>query len=204
VIALVVMVIAAVPWAPVRAADDGPEVVVERLHETLLGVMKEATVLGYQGRYSRIAPALQASFDFEFMARFVLGSGWKGLSESQQTAWTDAFVRITTATYASRFKGYGGEQFKTLGQDPAAQDTVFVRTVVDRPDADDVELTYRVRKTDQGWRIIDIYQKGTVSELALRRSEFSGVLKREGFDKLLEVVNAKIADYADGKDEPAE
>lgn len=196
--ALVAMLVA-VPCAPIGAAEEAPEAVVNRLHDTLLGVMKEAAGLGYEGRYQRVLPALQEHFDFEFMARFVLGPDGKTLSESDQARWQDAFARITAATYASRFKGYGGEQFRLLGQDPAAQDTVFVRTVVDRPDAEDVELTYRLRKTEQGWKIIDIYQKGTVSELALRRSEFSGVLKRDGFEKLMQLVNAKIADYAAGK-----
>lgn len=187
--------------APARGAETADEAtqVVTGLHDTLLGVMKEATALGYQGRYDRIAPALTQAFDFESMARFVLGQQWKDLSPQDQARWLEAFERITVATYAGRFTGYTGEQFRTLGQDPAAQDTVFVRTVVDRPEVDDVELTYRLRKTDPGWKVIDVYQKGTVSELALRRSEYSSVLKRDGFEKLLEVVNAKIADTAAGR-----
>jgi phospholipid transport system substrate-binding protein len=193
--ALALLVLAAPLWAE----DDAATQVVNGLHDTLLDVMKNATSLGYQGRYDRIAPVLQRDFDFDFMARFVLGPGWTSLTADEQQQWADAFRRITTATYAARFKGYSGESFKTLGQEPATQDTVFVRTVINRTDADNVELTYRLRKTPDGWRIIDIYQKGTVSELALRRSEYSSVLKRDGFAKLLATVNAKIADYAAGK-----
>lgn len=183
---------------PLRADEPAATQTVETLHSALLGVMKEAEALGYQGRYDKLAPVLAAHFDFPFMARFVLGPGWQELSPADQQRWIEAFQRITTATYAWRFKGYTGESFKTLGQEPAGQDTLFVRTVVDRPDVEDVELTYRVRKTDTGWRIIDIYQKGTVSELALRRSEYSAVLKRDGFEKLLATVNAKLAAYAAG------
>ena len=36
-----------------------------------------------------------------------------------------------------------------------------------------------------GWRIVDIYLNGTVSELALRRSEYSALIQREGFEALL-------------------
>lgn len=183
---------------PVRGDEPAATQTVETLHATLLAVMKDATALGYQGRYDRLAPVLKSHFDFPFMARFVLGPGWQELSPADQQRWIEAFERITTATYAFRFKGYTGESFKTLGQEPAGQDTLFVRTVVDRTDADDVELTYRLRQTSEGWRIIDIYQKGTVSELALRRSEYSAVLKRDGFEKLIETVNAKLAAYAAG------
>ncbi len=179
--------------------EAGPTATVEALHATLLEVMKEATTLGYAGRVDRIRPAVERAFDLDFMARFVLGPEAKSLSAADQARWREAFEGVTVATYAGRFTGWGGEAFRTLGEEPAAQDTVFVRTVLDRPDAEDVQLTYRLRKSPDGWRIVDIYNKGTVSELALRRSEYSAVLRRDGFEKLLETVETKIADYASGK-----
>jgi phospholipid transport system substrate-binding protein len=169
---------------------------VEDLHATLISVMKDAASLGYSGRYARIQPAVERDFDLDFMARFVLGPGWKDLSPADQQRWRTAFEEMTVATYAGRFTGYGGEQFRTLGEEAGAEDSVFVRTVFDRPDADDVQLTYRLRRADGRWQIVDVYQKGTVSELALRRSEYATVLKREGFAKLLESVNQKAAAYA--------
>jgi phospholipid transport system substrate-binding protein len=184
---------------PAAADEPGATASVEALHLALLSAMKDATTLGYGGRVERIAPAVEARFDLDFMARFVLGPGGKDLSPADQARWRDAFARVTVATYAGRFTGWGGEEFKTLGQEPAAQDTVFVRTMVDRPKDEDVELTYRLRKEGDGWKIVDIYQKGTVSELALRRSEYSTVLKRDGFEALLKTVDAKTADYASGK-----
>jgi phospholipid transport system substrate-binding protein len=181
------------------AADSGATAAIEDLHATFLGVMKEAQGLGYPGRYARLAPAIESHFDLDFMAKFVLGPAGKDFSPADQARWREAFERITVATYAGRFTGWGGEQFQTLGEEGAAQDTVFVKTVVDRPDAEDVQLTYRLRKADGGWKIVDIYNKGTVSELALRRSDYSSVLKRDGFDQLLQTVDAKVADYASGR-----
>lgn len=182
-----------------RGDEPAAAAVVEQLNATLLSVMKDAETLGYQGRYDRLAPVLAQTFDFDFMARFVLGPGWQDLTPEDQQRWIAAFTKVTDATYAGRFTGWGGEEFKLLGQEVAPQDTVFVKTVLDRPKDEDVELTYRLRKTGAGWRVVDIYQKGTVSELALRRSEYSAVLKRDGFAKLLETVDAKAADYASGK-----
>lgn len=198
--AAAVAVLAACFPVPGRAdAPPAASAVVERLNDTLLGVMKDAAGLGYQGRYDRLAPVLEETFDFDFMSRFVLGPGWQELSAEDQRQWTAAFRRVTIATYAGRFTGWGGEAFKMLGEEPAPQDTVFIKTLLDRPAGEeDVELTYRLRRTAAGWRVVDIYQKGTVSELALRRSEYSAVLKREGFATLLKTVDAKAADYAAG------
>lgn len=169
---------------------------IEDLHATLVGVMKEAASLGYAGRYARVQPAVEQHFDLDFMARFVLGPGGKELSADDQQRWRTAFEALTIATYAGRFNGYGGEQFRTLGVEAGAGDSLFVRTVLDRPDADDVQLTYRLHRADGAWRIVDIYQQGTVSELALRRSEYATVLNRDGFAKLLASVVAKTAEYA--------
>jgi len=197
--AAVLMAVSLLTAPQVRGDDAAAGKVIETLDDTLLGVMKDAKTLDYQARFDRLAPVLKQTFDFDFMSRFVIGTGWQALSPADQQRWIEAFTTATIATYAGRFTGWGGEQFKMLGQEAAPQDTLFVKTMVDRPDADDVELTYRMRKTDAGWRVVDVYQKGTVSELALRRSEYSAVLKRDGFEKLLQTVAAKTADYASGK-----
>ena len=56
-----------------------------------------------------------------------------------------------------------------------------------------------MRETDQRWRIVDVYFNGTVSELAMRRSEYSSMLKREGFEELLAAVDRTITDLSKGK-----
>jgi len=42
-------------------------------------------------------------------------------------------------------------------------------------------------------RIVDIYLNDTISELALRRSEYRSTLKRQGFDVLVSALGRKIA-----------
>jgi hypothetical protein len=40
---------------------------------------------------------------------------------------------------------------------------------------------------------------GTISELALRRSEYSSLIQREGFAALLSALDQRIDDLASGK-----
>jgi len=199
--------------APLNARPEGPEPqlaavagqaeqaplpvatpVVEKLHDALTEVMKSAETLGYQGRYTQLTPIVAEAFDLPFMARKTVGRHWKKLPECDQTRWIEAFGRLTTATYADRFEGYSGESFRTDAEEPAIHDTMMVLTTLTRPDDKDVQLNYRLRRTGDGWKIIDIYLDGTVSELALRRSEYSSVLKREGFENLVSTLDGKVAD----------
>ena len=184
--------------------DDSPAIaVVEDLHDSLIVMMKEADELGYQGRCDYLTPVIARTIDQEFMARKSIGLQWKHLSEADQARWQTAFSRLTVANYAGRFTGYDGEEFETLGQEAAPKETVIVQTKIVLPKDDDVQLNYRLRETDVGWRIIDIYMNGTVSELSLRRSEYSSTLKRDGFEDLVVAVDQKTDSLAAEGSAPA-
>ena len=60
------------------------------------------------------------------------------------------------------------------------------------PNEAPIAINYRMRPDGDGWRIIDVYLNGTVSELALRRSEYAAVLQRDGFDRLVASIDEKI------------
>ena len=165
--------------------------VVEDLHDSLIVMMKQADELGYQGRCDYLTPVIDRTIDQDFMARKSIGLQWKHLSEADQARWQTAFSRLTVANYAGRFTGFDGESFENLGQVDGPKETVIVQTKIVLPKEDDVQLNYRLRETDKGWRVIDIYMNGTVSELSLRRSEYSSTLKRDGFESLVVAVDDK-------------
>jgi phospholipid transport system substrate-binding protein len=151
--------------------------VVERFYTELLEVMKRGEELAYQERYARLDPVVQKVYDLPFMSAKTLGRHWKGLSEEDRGRWISTFTRLTISTYADRFE----------------YETVMVRTQILPVDEEPVELDYRLRGADGSWRIIDVFMNGTVSELALRRSEYSSVVKRDGFESLLSSMEEKIA-----------
>jgi len=70
---------------------------------------------------------------------------------------------------------------------------MLLHTRLIRPGDKDVKLDYRLRPTKSGWRIIDIYSNGNVSELALRHAEFSALFKDVGLDQLIASVDEKAA-----------
>jgi len=177
-----------------------PSQVIDSLHHALLDVMKNATELGYEGRAEKLAPLIPEYFDVSFMARKSVGRYWKGASEEDQRRFLETFTRFMVANYAGQFDGYSGQTFETLGAEPARMETVVVKSVLVDPKGDNVELNYRMRELNGVWKIVDIYLDGTVSELALRRSEFSSIVKRENFDGLIAAIDAKIVKLASGSD----
>ena len=174
----------------------GATTAVDQLHEGLLSVMMDSDEIGYSGRFDRLHTIVTNSFDLAFMAEKSVGRHWRKLSAEEQQRWLDSFHEMTAATYAGRFEGFSGQSFKVLGEESANHDTVVVSAILLNPDGDDVNLNYRLREVDGTWKVIDVYLNGTVSELALRRSEYSSVLKRDGFAKLIETVDDKTQQLA--------
>ncbi len=192
--------------APPAAPAEMPQAVevVESLHAALVGVMKEADALGYAGRFDRLEPVLGRTFDLDFMAEKSVGRHWKDLSPEDQKRLIATFRRFTLANYAGRFDGWSGQHFETVGEDVSTRGTVIVKTRLVDPQDEDVELNYRLRPVDDSWRIIDVYLNGTVSELALRRSENSSLVAREGIDSLLTALEERISELAAGKGSAAD
>ena len=179
---------------PAHASDDGPRAPIKRLTSTLLESMKEAETLGYTGRRNKLTPVLRRSFDFPFMARLSLGRHWQKLDASDQSQFADLFARLSIATFAQRFDGYSGQTFEIADPRDGPRGTRLVPTRLVNPDPakETVTISFLMRPVEEQWRAVDIYLKGTYSELATKRAEYSSVIKRDGIGALMESIRARI------------
>ena len=178
---------------PIPSASD----VVRGFQSELLSVMKNANELGYEGRYGKLEPLVKKSHDLRSIARIVVGRAWKKLGDKQRRDFVDTFGRLSIATYAYKFDGYSGEAFKFVAETNTSRGDKLVRTVLIKSDGDEISFDYILRRRDGHWLIINIVADG-VSDLALKRSEYTGVIRREGFDALTAKLENKIANYSQG------
>lgn len=180
-----------------READAGtPRAVVESLHGVLLSCMKGECGPDFAGRYERIRTSLDETFDLPFMARMSIGKAWTKLSPDQQAAFVELSRSLSASTYADNFDSYGGQVFETLGEEPAGRGTILVKTELVQTNDDNVRFDYRLRKSGSGWRIIDVTLDGKVSEITMRRADYSAVIEREGYQKLVQAIEKKIEKHA--------
>lgn len=166
------------------AAQASPAAVVERFHAALIDAMRNARVLGVRGRLQRLRPAMDAAFDLAAMARIAVGPPWSTMTPVQQAQLAQAFDDWSVATYANRFDGFANETFTTEGMTTLRSGDQLVRTTLNRVNDTPVQLNYLLRQSAGGWRIVDVYLAGTISELASRRSDFAALLRDGGPDGL--------------------
>ena len=187
----------AVPAAPeTPETQDTPDTVVVQVNETLLGTMRDAESLGFQGRYDRLAPVFTAAFQFPYMARVAAGSYWRDLGPEQREQLAGAFAHMSVATYAARFDGYSGQSFKVVETVEQPRGGALVRNRLIKGDGEVVAIDYLLREFDGRWRIVDVFLDGTISEIATKRSEYTSILHRDGFAGLLARISSKTAELA--------
>jgi len=179
-------------------ADQDPKATVQAFYDVLLDCMKQGKDIGFDGRYQKLAPAVTQTFDVPIMARIAVGPAWTNLPADKKAAVLDVFTRYMVTTYASRFKAYGGERFVVGDVTQPAADRKLVATQLLRSNGDPVQLNYVFRQGDAGWKIIDIYLSGTISEMARMRSDFSETIRTSGADGLISILEKKITELKTG------
>jgi phospholipid transport system substrate-binding protein len=75
---------------------------------------------------------------------------------------------------------------------------VMVKSQIIKANGEPVKVDYLMRCSSDSWLISDIYVDGAISEVALRRSEFAGILRNEGIDGLIAALNRR-ADLLTGR-----
>ena len=178
-------------FTPGWAAVPNPQDQVRGFYSVLLGTMRDGRMLGESGRYARLAPAVDRTFDIPTMTRLAIGPAWGTLSPAQQQQLMAAFAHYIAATYADRFDSYSGEQLQVTGERPNGTE-VMVQTKIAKSNGEATRLDYLMRQDQGSWRISDVYLDGTISQLAVHRSEFHSILQREGVDGLVTALTRKV------------
>lgn len=192
-LSLAVLAVVAVS-APVLAEASNPAVAtVQTLDDGLMATMKAGKAAGIKGRAARIAPVLDRAFDLPLMARLSVGASWNGMPSADQQALVTAFRRMTVAQYASNFDEYSGQSFVIAPQVDERGGDRLVRTTLRDPHGDDVAIAYRLRQSGGAWKIIDVFYKDSISQIATRRSDFAAVLRNGGAKALISHLNALAA-----------
>lgn len=194
---LTVLAVSVAP-SPARAADpthdQGPGQVIQDFQDTLIAVMKQGKQLGYTGRYRMLKPVVEETHDLGAIARVAVGQYWMQLDTTQRDELVDTFSKLSIATYASRFDSYGGESFSKPEVAKTANERAIVNSDLIESDGTKVSFAYQLRLGEGKWRIVNIIANG-VSDLAMKRAEYTGIIKNNGFATLIEKLKQKISQY---------
>jgi phospholipid transport system substrate-binding protein len=169
------------PAAPIRALDDA-----------LLRIMRAGKSVPFAERARIAGPAIEAAFDLAQILKTSVGPRWGSLPMQQQIELTEVFRRYTVASYVANFDGFSGEKFVILPQTRAVGgDQVVESEIVSRID-------YQMRQTANGWKAVDVLLDGSISRVAVQRSDFRSLLRGGNATALIASLRRKVASLEAG------
>jgi phospholipid transport system substrate-binding protein len=182
---------------PALADSVAPRQVVEDYLVVLRQVMADGPRLGFRGRFDRLQPAFERTFNAPHMARVVVGPNWDSMNAGDQQRIVDSFTRFSVASYASNFADSSGEKLEVTGERPAPnnQGTIVESRIV-LSSGEAVRIDYYLRDYNGTWKVLDVFLKGQISELSTRRSDFSAIIRQEGASGLVARLEAKVTELA--------
>jgi phospholipid transport system substrate-binding protein len=181
-----------VPPAFAQSADPAAAQV-QDFYDALVAAMKMGGPA--KARYEKLKPAVEKAFDLRAMTAMAVGPGFAAMSDADKTALVDAFTRMTVANYAKNFESYNGEKFPVEPKSITRGDERFVKSKLQPASGEAIAFNYRMHQVDGAWKITDVYLAGNISQMAQKRSDFSGTLRSGGPQGLAKKINA-LADQA--------
>jgi phospholipid transport system substrate-binding protein len=180
-------------------ADPAAVAPIRELCDHLLGIMRAGRGAPFAQRFATLAPAIERAFDLTAILQLSVGPAWSNLGADQQKVLLTAFRRYTVANYVNSFDNYNGQRFDVLPETkglPNGEHVVQTRIV--SPSSETHELDYVMRQENGAWRAVDVLADGSISRVAVQRSDFRRLVMRGGAQALIDNLNQKTSDLSGG------
>jgi phospholipid transport system substrate-binding protein len=183
---------------PARA-ENPPDALtpVKQLVGALLQIMRAGRATPAEERSHMLSDVIDRVFDLPTILRQSVGPIWQSLTAAQRNRLLEVFRRYTIASYVNSFDNYDGQRFEVL-QDTrgVGNGRQFVRTRIISPDGETHELDYVMQPNKREWKVVDVLADGSISRVAVQRSDFRRLLSRGGPAALIAQLQRKTADLS--------
>jgi phospholipid transport system substrate-binding protein len=175
---------------------------IEQLYAALQTVMKAGKMAPFRQRYDTLAPVIARTFDLDGILESSVGPRWATLPPDQQSALKNAFRRYTIAIYVTNFDSFSGQRFEVQPSSVPAGEDQIVQTRIIPASGEAHRLDYVMRQVGGTWKVVDVLADGSISRVAVQRSEMRTPLANGGGPALLDRLQKKTAEMSGGQPLP--
>ncbi len=186
------------PLAAKSAAAADPSGPVAALNAGLLAIMKAAKTKSFTERAALLKPVVESAFDLPRILRNSVGPRFGSFDEATRAKLLDVFTQFTVASYVANFDGFSGERFEIVAGTRTVGSDQVVATRLVLPDGDPVKLDYQVHDENGSWKIVDVLMDGSISRVAVQRSDFRALLGSGDATRLIDSLSEKVTKLTAG------
>ena len=180
------------------AADPAAAAPIEALNQAILATMRAGTRTPFAQRFAAFAPVVDRAFDLPGVLAASVGPRFASLPPDQQSALLDAFRKFTVASYVANFDSFGGEKLELVPDQRAVGQDLVVGTRIVPTRGEPVSIDYVMRRTAQGWRAVDVLLNGSISQNAVKRSDFRALVTATSAQPLIDSLRRKVNELSGG------
>ena len=181
--------------APDSAATRKPIV---DLYAALEALMRTGRATPFPDRFRTLAPVIDRVYDLTTVLRVSVGLRWPSFTDATRAELSDAFRAFTVASFVANFDKYEGEKFEVLPDTRMVGADHVVQTRIVAQTGEPIRLDYVMQPSDSGWRITDVLLDGSISRVAVQRSDFRALLVHSDAAELIQSLRRKVAHLSGG------
>jgi phospholipid transport system substrate-binding protein len=176
---------------------------IQRLYGALLTIMKAGAGVPFMQRYDQLLGPVSQALDLPAILQVAVGPAWSAVPGAQQAALQSAFQDYTVATYVSQFESYAGERFDVLpGLRNLPNGNRVLSTKIIGGDGEAHALDYVMHPAGGAWKAVDVLLEGSISRVAVLRSDFRRLFAKGGSTELANYLRQKATDLAGSTSPP--
>jgi phospholipid transport system substrate-binding protein len=149
-----------------------------------------------------LASVIARTFDLDGILESSVGPRWATLPPEQQSALKEAFRRYTIAIYVTNFDTFSGQRFEVQPNSVPTGGDQIVQTRIVPAAGEAHRLDYVLRQVGGSWKVVDVLADGSISRVAVQRSEMRTPLTNGGGPALLDRLQKKTAEMSGGQPLP--
>jgi len=145
-----------------------------------------------------LQPLVEQAFDLPQILQNSVGLQWNSFTPQQKQDLLSAFTQWTVATWVANFNSDNGDSFQVLPDTRTVGSDLVVQTRLVPKSGDPVRLDYVMRNAGGAWKAVDILEQGSISQVAVQRSDFRALLRGGNPQALIANLRQKAASLSAG------
>ena len=159
-----------------------PQEVVNNLHT---GLKKVSEKKSYSP--NDLINLVKNTYNAEKMIAKIIGDTWKKTNKKDQQEIVIIFQEYIAKNYFKRFKKIKNPTFDYKESKKISEKLMLIKTIL-VVDKEEVLINYLLIFDKNQWRIFDVLLAGSISEIATKKSEFSGFIRDGKISPLIDAL----------------
>lgn len=168
----------------------------------IAGLQKSLTAMehssgNFAAKEAIVAPAIDQAFDLETILKNSVGLRYATIDAAEKQKLLATFRTYTLANYVSNF-GTGDSTFTVSPDTRQSGSDVIVQTSIAPASGSATRVDYVMRNGGSGYKAVDVLLDGTMSRVAVNRSDFRAAFEQGGASGLEQTLQRKTASLSGG------